>query len=81
MGIHRVVYKRLVKYLGIERRGVQICDLMQQIVEVDEEVKQKLEVDVDGVFKYDPCCHGIEIQKEERDRSFVDEWGVKWHIL
>jgi len=73
-GIHRIAYERLLKYLGFELQEVRICDMIQQLAEVDEEIKEKFEVDVQGVFAE---CR-VEMEKEERGWSFFDPWGCKW---
>ena len=79
-GIHHIAYKKLLAYLHIEQQEVRICDPMHQLAEVDEEVKKKLAVDVDGVIGWDPSLRSLEIQEEEKGWSFTDAWGVKWFM-
>mgnify|MGYP000297663730 CR=1 FL=1 len=73
-GIHRVAYERLLRYLGLEHQEVRVCDLIQQLAEVDEKIREEFKVDVQGVF----ADSSVEMKEEERGWSFFDPWGVKW---
>src|SRR5512141_3166947 len=48
-GIHHQAYRRLRSFLGLPAVEIQIEDPIQQLARVDEDVKQRLKVDVYGI--------------------------------
>jgi uroporphyrinogen decarboxylase len=77
-GIHERAYRRLREYLNLPARDVTIADQKQQLAEVDEDVKQRLEVDV---YPNKPgSAAGFEKSEwtEGRYHKFRDEWGIEW---
>ena len=76
-GIHQKAYRRLRKHLGLPDREVVIEDPIQQLAKVDEDVKGRLKVDVDGIM---PHRYAAFKPKETEDGEyfyFVDDWGVE----
>ncbi len=79
-GISQKAYRRLRKYLGLPDREVIIEDPIQQLAKVDDDVKERLRIDVDGI---NPGGRA-DIEPEEGEKGdylyFVDEWGIEWHM-
>jgi uroporphyrinogen decarboxylase len=70
--IHLVAYERLKQHLGIVAE-THLLDRIMQVVEVDEAVLRRLDVDTRGVFEGPPDRpRGQEID----DETYRDEWGV-----
>ena len=48
-GIHQHAYRHLRNYLGLPRTDIHLEDVCQQLARVDEDVKERLHVDVWGI--------------------------------
>lgn len=79
-GITRFVYRDLLSYLGIKRKKIHICDIIQQLARVDEEVLQRLKVDVRGIFTRDPSGWKLRVEDGENYTYFTDIWGITWRM-
>ena len=75
-GIHRDAYKRLARYFGF-CEDAPICEIVQQVVQPEEALLQKLEVDTRSVFPNGPDNWELALKPSERYLIFVDEWGVE----
>jgi len=77
-GIHRIAYERLRKHLGLLETKTEIEDPIQQLAVVEEDIKQRLLVDIYGVKPSKP--RGIENppRTEGGYHKLLDEWGVEW---
>ena len=76
-GIHKIAYRNLLSHLRIEKEEIRTSILTEQLAEIDEEVLQKLNVDVRGIYPNSPSSWDLEIKEESRYRSYMDEFGVK----
>jgi uroporphyrinogen decarboxylase len=77
-GIHHVAYRRLCKHLGIAPADVAMEDPIQQLARVDDQVKQRLEVDIYGVNPAKPRGIGQPPWSEGGYDKILDEWGIEW---
>ncbi|MDP2895552.1 MAG: uroporphyrinogen decarboxylase family protein [bacterium] len=79
-GINHHAYRRLRQYLGLPVPEAVIEDRAQQLAKVDEDVKERLKVDVDGI---NPVGRA-ERKEEEGEKGdylyYIDEWGIEWHM-
>jgi len=79
-GINQKTYRCLRKYLGLPEREVVIEDPIQQLAKVDDDVKERLKIDVGGI---NPGGRA-DMKPEEGEKGdylyFVDEWGIEWHM-
>lgn len=78
-GITRNAYINLAAYLGEETGQVELYDTIQQLPVVQEDILERLEVDIRGLIpnfarKNPPLESGEDVC------SFSDEWGVKWEM-
>jgi uroporphyrinogen decarboxylase len=76
-GIHALAYPGLRRALGLPPVEVRIADVSQQLAVVDDDVVERLGLDVRGVEPRGPAGWRREIVEDDGERSFVDEWGVR----
>ncbi len=75
-GIHVVAYRRLREYLGLPRVEPRLCDVIQQLAQPDDDVIEKLGVDVRGLFPLNSHNWNI-VNREVGDYwEYTDEWGI-----
>lgn len=81
-GINRYGYVKLRKYLGLPERDVDICDTMQQLARVDDDVIKRLNVDVMCVDPDAPSKKGLaeDVTLEGNYYKMTDEWGIGWNM-
>lgn len=75
-GIHAVAYRHLRDALGMPPTEPQLCDTIQQLASPDEDVVERLGVDVRGLFPLNSHNWGIVNQDVENAWEYTDEWGV-----
>jgi uroporphyrinogen decarboxylase len=76
-GITKGAYVRLAKLLGIETEPVELCDAVQQLAVVSDQISQRLEVDVRGVVP-NIVRKSPAFEQRGSEQVFVDEWSVVW---
>ncbi|MDH7487352.1 MAG: uroporphyrinogen decarboxylase family protein [Anaerolineae bacterium] len=88
-GIHMVAYRHLRQALGLPPVQARLCDHIQQLALPDEDVLERLGVDVRGLFPLNshtppptpPLRDGKHVGVlEEDDEGWVyhDEWGITY---
>jgi uroporphyrinogen decarboxylase len=75
-GIHVRAYVRLRAALGLPAVEPRIGDLTQQLAEVDDDVLDRLGVDIRLVGPRSASTYRREFREDGRYRTFADEWGV-----
>ncbi len=78
-GIHVVAYRRLRDYLGLPSVAPTLCDTVQQLALPDDDLVEKLGVDVRGLFPLN--SHNWQITNTDIGEywEYQDEWGVTHH--
>ena len=76
-GITKIAYENLSNYLGRKAKKTALCDVVQQLAVVDEELLKELEVDVRGLIPNMVRKHPV-LEEGEDCETFTDEWGVHW---
>jgi len=81
-GIQAKAYRRLRQYLGLPEMEVTIIDMLQQLALVDEDVMQRLGVDVHNVSPRSTASFKIEVKEtpDKRYRYFYDEYQIGWRM-
>lgn len=81
-GINRHSYEKLRDYLGLPKKNIEICDVMQQLAKVDDDVVDILKIDVKGVEPSPPANRGLatDVEKDGNYYKMTDEWGIKWKM-
>jgi len=77
-GIHHIAYRNLRKYLGLPEVEIKIEDPMQQLALVDEDIKERLCVDVWGINPNTPPGTTPPQRFEDGYSKLTDEWGIEW---
>jgi uroporphyrinogen decarboxylase len=78
--IHHKSYSALRQYLKLPAVQPRIVDIFQQIVAVDEDVRERLKVDVRDVAPRSSAAFHIEIKDMGDYTYFYDEWGIGWRM-
>lgn len=73
-------YQKLREYLGLPPVDIRVMDIFQQIVEVDDDVRQRLGCDVRNVAPRSSATFKIDINTTAMPGYdfFFDEWGIGW---
>ena len=81
-GMNKVAYRNLREYLGLPQREIDIYDPMQQLARIDEDMIERLEVDVRCVDPDPPESSPLatDIVNEGDYYAFNDEWGITWKM-
>lgn len=78
--IHVKSYRQLREYLGLPKTEMRLVDIFQQVVTVDEDLRQRLKVDVRDVAPRSSGTFHIEIKDAGAYTHFYDEWGIGWKM-
>ncbi len=78
-GIHVVAYRNLRQALGLPQVEVELCDTIQGLALPDDDVIQRLGVDVRGLFPLN--SHNWNVREEDAGDywAYHDEWGITHH--
>ncbi len=78
-GIHISAYRQLLNYLGIEvPEYIPVIDTVQQLSSIDEPILRRLGSHCRGVFPGASSKWSLQIQENENESWFIDEWGITW---
>lgn len=78
-GITKGAYAKLAKVLGEDAGQIELCDTVQQLAVVREDILERLEVDVRGVIP-NVVRKKPGLQEDGGRYWFCDEWGVRWEM-
>ncbi len=80
--IHINAYRNLRRYLGLPDKEPQVMDVFQQIVTVDDDVRQRLGCDARNVAPRSSATFKIVVDEDSMPnyRFFHDEWGIGWRM-
>jgi uroporphyrinogen decarboxylase len=75
-GIHVIAYRNLRQALNLSPVEVQLCDYIQQLALLDDDVIERLGVDVRGLFPLN--SHNWNVREKDAGAYWVyhDEWGI-----
>ena len=78
-GIHVVAYRNLRQVLGLPPVEAGLCDTIQGLALPDDDVIQRLGVDVRGLFPLN--SHNWNVREEDAGDywAYHDEWGITHH--
>jgi uroporphyrinogen decarboxylase len=75
-GIHVVAYARLREYLGLSRVEPKLCDTIQQLALPDDDVVERLGVDVRGLFPLNSHNWNVIGKDIGSYWEYTDEWNI-----
>ena len=78
--IHVQAYRKLRRYLGLPEIEPTISDIFQQIVQVDDDVLERLGVDVKNVAPRSSATFQIDVKDMGDYTYFYDEWKIGWRM-
>ena len=78
-GIHVVAYQKLRKSLGLPEVAIELCDAVQQLASIDEDLARRLNMDTRGLYPLN--SHNWRVIEEDAGEYWVyhDEWGITHH--
>jgi len=81
-GMNKHCYVRLREYLGMRNKEIEVCDVIQQLARIDDDIIERLNVDVKCVDPNLPTKKGLskDIQKIGDYYILTDEWGIGWRM-
>lgn len=79
-GISRVAHARLRRHLQLPETEEEVCDAVQQLALPEDDLVEKLGVDIRGLFPLN--SHNVEIVHTDAGEywEYHDEWGIRHHI-
>src|SRR5512141_2202209 len=78
-GIHVIAYQRLRDYLGLPKVEPTICDSVQGLALPDDDLIEKLGVDVRGLFPLNSHNWRVNAIDAGDNWEYHDEWGLTQH--
>jgi uroporphyrinogen decarboxylase len=78
-GIHRVAYHSLRRALGLPPVGAWLCDSIQGLALPDDDLIERLGVDVRGLFPLNSHNWNVVEQDAGDYWAYHDEWGITHH--
>jgi uroporphyrinogen decarboxylase len=79
-GIHIHAYQNLRAYLGLPEKIIDIVHLTQQLAKVDDDVMEKLGVDVHNVAPLAIERFDVTVAQYGDYFQFYDEYGIGWRM-
>jgi uroporphyrinogen decarboxylase len=76
--IHVNSYGKLRECLGLPKVEPRIVDIFQQVVALDDDIRERLKVDVRDVAPRSSASFKIEVKEMPGYTYFYDEWGIGW---
>lgn len=78
-GIHEIAYRNLRQALGLVQVPVDLCDAIQQLATIENDLVERLGIDFRGLYPLN--SHNWGINEEDAGEYWVyhDEWGITHH--
>ena len=78
--IHHKSYRALREHLDMSKVEPRILDIFQQIVAVDDDLRERLKVDTSYLTTRSLAAFRSEIKEMPGYTYFYDEWGIGWRM-
>jgi uroporphyrinogen decarboxylase len=78
-GIHVVAYQNLRNALGLPQTEIKMCDTVQQLAAVDDDVAVRMNIDTRGLYPLNSHNWRIVEQDAGEYWAYRDEWGITHH--
>jgi uroporphyrinogen decarboxylase len=81
-GMNKHCYTNLRKYLGLPNKETEIVDVMQQLARIDEDMIERLKIDVMCADPDAPSVKGLakDVEPDGEYYKMTDEWGIGWKM-
>ncbi len=78
-GIHEIAYRNLRQALGLPEAVVNLCDTIQQLAIVEDDMAARLGIDTRGLYPLNSHNWGIVEVDAGEYWAYHDEWGITHH--
>ena len=78
-GIHEIAYRNLRQALGLPETEPDLCDTIQQLATVEDDVVERLGIDVRGLYPLNSHNWGVAEEDAGDYWAYHDEWGITHH--
>lgn len=78
-GIHVVAYRKLRAALGLAETAVTLCDTIQQLATIEDDLAARLGIDTRGLYPLNSHNWGITEEDAGDYWAYHDEWGITHH--
>ena len=76
-GIHETAYRKLRTHLNLNnKQQIRIANIVEQMAWFDDDMADRLEVDVRGAFPNPPKDFNLIMQEDETHDFYYDEWHI-----
>jgi uroporphyrinogen decarboxylase len=78
-GIHVAAYRNLRNALGLPEVEIEMCDTVQQLAFIDDDLSRRLNIDTRGLYPLN--SHNWQVVEEDAGAywAYYDEWGITHH--
>jgi uroporphyrinogen decarboxylase len=78
-GIHEIAYRNLRQALGLPEVPVNLCDTIQGLATIEDDLAERLGIDLRGLYPLN--SHNWQVTEEEAGAywAYHDEWGIIHH--
>ena len=78
-GIHVVAYQNLRKALGLPDSKIELCDAVQRLASIEDDVVARMNIDTRGLYPLNSHNWKI-VENDAGDHwAYCDEWGITHH--
>jgi uroporphyrinogen decarboxylase len=78
-GIHEIAYRNLRQSLELPETAVDLCDTIQQLATIEDDVAERLRIDFRGLYPLNSHNWGIKEEAAGEYWAYCDEWGITHH--
>ncbi len=79
-GIHEIAYRNLRQALGLPETAVDLCDAIQQLAYIEDDLAERLGIDFRGLYPLNSHNWGINEVDAGSYWAYHDEWGITHHM-
>ena len=78
-GIHEIAYRNLRQALGLPDTAVNLCDTIQGLATIEDDLAERLGIDLRGLYPLN--SHNWQVTEEDAGAywAYHDEWGIIHH--
>jgi uroporphyrinogen decarboxylase len=78
-GIHEIAYRNLRQALGLSETAVNLCDTIQGLATIEDDLAERLGIDLRGLYPLN--SHNWQVIEEEAGAywAYHDEWSIIHH--
>ena len=78
-GIHATAYQKLRIALGLPQAEINMCDAVQQLAAIGDDVATRMNIDTRGLYPLNSHNWQVVEQDAGENWAYRDEWGITHH--